>query len=90
MVVDWFCNPGVVVRFHQGAPRILRQYLVLLVDGNRARRDCVVFTKVTKKQELVGPVGSGKVLLAARVAEGQKLVFEFNLVCQRRVILHYS
>ena len=20
MVVDWFCNPGVVVRFHQGAP----------------------------------------------------------------------
>lgn len=47
----------------------------------------MVFTKVTKKQELVGPVGSGKVLLAARVAEGQKLVFEFNLVCQRRVIL---
>ena len=33
----------------------------------------MVFTKVTKKQELVGPVGSGKVLLAARVAEGQKL-----------------
>ena len=50
----------------------------------------MVFTKVTKKQELVGPVGSGKVLLAEKAAEGQKLVFEFILVCQRRVFLHYS
>ena len=33
----------------------------------------MVFTKVTKKKELVGPVGVRKVLLAAKVAEGQKL-----------------
>ena len=33
----------------------------------------MVFTKVTKKQELVGPVGVRTILRAARVAEGQKL-----------------
>ena len=33
----------------------------------------MVFTKVTKKQELVGPVGSRKVLLAERAAGRQKL-----------------
>ena len=33
----------------------------------------MVFTQVTKKKKLVGPVGVRKVLLAERVAEGQKL-----------------
>lgn len=35
----------------------------------------------------VGPVGVRKVLLAEKAVEGQKLVFEFILVCRRRVIL---
>ena len=40
MVVDWFCNPGVVVRFHQGAPILSRIRLAAmpLRLGRRLRR----------------------------------------------------
>ena len=45
--------------------------------------------KVTNDKQSRSSRGK-KSVVSGRVAEGQKLVFEFILVCQRRVILHYS
>ena len=61
--------------------RILRQHLVLLVDGNRPtvtgglHQTCLVLTRAVQvtNDKKVGPVGSGKVLLADELPKDRSL-----------------